>query len=83
MTPLIVILNELGQEMSAAVLRERVVDTVLGCVISLTLGTAVGSLFTSGGRSRLIASKTAGPDVAPDSARDPGTSNGHHGTEAH
>jgi len=38
MTPLITMLNELGQDMSWAVLRERVLDTLLGCVIGLGVG---------------------------------------------
>lgn len=38
MTPLIVMLNELGSDMSWAVLRERVVDTLVGCVIGVVVG---------------------------------------------
>ncbi len=38
MTPLIVIINELGQPIGTALLRERVLDTLVGCAISLTLG---------------------------------------------
>ncbi|WP_344667698.1 FUSC family protein [Catenulispora yoronensis] len=38
MTPLITMLNELGQDMSWAVLRERVLDTLLGCAIGLGVG---------------------------------------------
>jgi hypothetical protein len=38
MTPLITMLNELGNAISWAVLRERVVDTLIGCVIGLCVG---------------------------------------------
>jgi uncharacterized membrane protein YccC len=38
MTPLITMLNELGNDISWAVLRERVIDTLLGCVIGLCVG---------------------------------------------
>lgn len=38
MTPLITMLNELGNDISWAVLRERVIDTLIGCVIGLCVG---------------------------------------------
>lgn len=38
MTPLIVMLNELGADMTWAVLRERVVDTLVGCAIGVVVG---------------------------------------------
>jgi hypothetical protein len=38
MTPLITMLNELGNDISWAVLRERVADTLIGCVIGLCVG---------------------------------------------
>ncbi len=41
MTPLIAVLSGLGHNLSAALLRERLVDTVIGCSISLVVGYAV------------------------------------------
>lgn len=38
MTPLITMLNELGNDISWAVLRERVLDTLIGCAIGLCVG---------------------------------------------
>jgi len=38
MTPLITMLNELGHDISWAVLRERVLDTLIGCAIGLCVG---------------------------------------------
>jgi hypothetical protein len=38
MTPLITMLNELGNDISWAVLRERVLDTLIGCVIGVCVG---------------------------------------------
>jgi hypothetical protein len=38
MTPLVVMLNEFGADMSGAVLRERVVDTLIGCLIGVVVG---------------------------------------------
>ncbi|MEY9930184.1 hypothetical protein ABH926_004826 [Catenulispora sp. GP43] len=38
MTPLITMLNELGDDISWAVLRERVLDTLIGCAVGLCVG---------------------------------------------
>lgn len=38
MTPLMAMLNELDHDMSWAVLRERALDTLLSCLISLGIG---------------------------------------------
>jgi hypothetical protein len=62
MTPLITMLNELGQDMSWAVLRERVLDTLLGCVIGLGVGYLPWRLGT----------QPASADVANETAATPG-----------
>lgn len=41
MTPLLVVLTGLGHQISGALIVERVVDTALGCVISLVVGHAI------------------------------------------
>ena len=38
MTPLVTVLTGLGEPVSAMLLRERLVDTVLGCLIALVVG---------------------------------------------
>lgn len=63
MTPLIVMLNELGSDISWAVLRERVVDTLVGCVI----GVAVGYLPWA-----WAARRSAGPGTATAQLADEG-----------
>ncbi|GGK65223.1 FUSC family protein [Nocardia camponoti] len=40
MTPLVAVFTGLGAPMTADILRERLVDTVIGCVISVTVGLA-------------------------------------------
>jgi hypothetical protein len=40
MTPLIAVLSGLGHDLSGALLRERLVDTAIGCAIALVLGYA-------------------------------------------
>ncbi|CAM3924645.1 FUSC family protein [Smaragdicoccus niigatensis] len=41
MTPLVVIFTELDMPLTAEFLRERIVDTAIGCVVALTVGSAV------------------------------------------
>jgi porphyrinogen peroxidase len=67
MTPLIVVMNDLGHAMSWAVLRERVVDTLLGCLISLTVGTLLGRALTRG-------STAAAPAATPPASTNGGPS---------
>jgi len=38
MTPLVTVLSGLGHPVSSSLLRERLVDTVIGCLISLLIG---------------------------------------------
>ena len=47
MTPLITMLNELGHDISWAVLRERVLDTLIGCAIGLCVGYVPWRMWSS------------------------------------
>lgn len=67
--PLVTMLNELGQDMSGGVLRERVVDTLLGCAIGLGVGYLPWRFGP--GRPRSLAA-----GVAKETAATPGNAGG-------
>jgi uncharacterized membrane protein YccC len=47
MTPLIIMLMDIGQEPSIAVLIERLLATIVGCAIALTIGYFIWSKLTA------------------------------------
>ena len=58
MTPLVILLLDYGQAPSLATVMDRLVATLAGCTLALTLGYLVWLRFLPGGRRRLAVSDT-------------------------
>ncbi len=58
MTPLVILLLDYGQALSVAVVMDRLVATLAGCALALTLGYLAWLGFLPGGRERLTVSDT-------------------------